>query len=232
MTEILKYESAGDVAVLRLDDGKANAISPTVLEALNAALDQAEEARQAIVLVGRPGKFSAGFDLGVMREGGPEKAQQMVLGGARLALRLARHPGPVVIACTGHALAMGGVLLLASDLRIGAQGPFKIGFNEVAIGMTTPIFLLEFARERIPTRHFQRSTVQAQIYTPDEAVETGFLDSVVEADQVFDVALGEAQRLAKLPRGPYLKTRALALAKTLDLIEESLDADIAKAFPA
>jgi enoyl-CoA hydratase len=232
MTETLKYESAGDVGILRLDDGKANALSPTVLAEINAGLDQAEEARQAIVLTGRPGKFSAGFDLGVMREGGPKVAQQMVLGGARLALRLARHPGPVVIACSGHALAMGGVLLLAADWRVGANGAFKIGFNEVAIGMATPIFLLEFARERIPTRHFQRATVQAQIYTPDEAIETGFLDVVVGDDQVFDVALGEAQRLAKLPRGPYLKTRALALADTLERIEETLEADIGSSFPS
>lgn len=232
MGEPLQYESVGEVAVLRLDDGKVNALSPTVLEAINKGLDRAQQAKQAVVLLGRPGRFSAGFDLGVMRSGGPEVARNLVIGGARLALRLARHPGPVVIGCTGHALAMGAVLLLAADLRIGARGESKIGFNEVAIGMATPIFLLEFARERISKRQLLRATVQAEIYTPDAAVDAGFLDRIVDSDEVFDVALSEAERLAVLPRAPYLRTRSLARTPTLALIEETLEADIAAAFPA
>lgn len=231
MSEPVSFESSGDVAILRLDDGKANAISPAVLEALGAALDQAEEAGQAVLLVGRPGRFSAGFDLGVLREGGAGAGRALVSGGARLALRLARHGGPVVIGCTGHALAMGAVLLTSADSRIGAQGEFKIGFNEVAIGMATPVFLLEFARARLSKRHFLRATVQAEIYSPSGAVDAGFLDRVVPPERVFEEAIAEAERLAKLPRAAYLRTRSLAFGKSLDEIEATLEADMAGAFP-
>lgn len=231
MAESVTIESSGDVAILRLDDGKANALSPSVLEALGSALDQAEEAGQAVLLVGRPGRFSAGFDLGVMREGVPGAARDMVAGGARLALRLARHPGPVVIGCTGHALAMGAVLLTAVDSRIGALGDFKLGFNEVAIGMTTPLFLVEFARNRISKRHNLRAIVQAEIYDPVGAVDAGFLDRAVEPERVFDEAVAEAERLAKLPRAAYVHTRARLFGASLDAIEADLEADMAGAFP-
>jgi enoyl-CoA hydratase len=231
MSEPVTIESSGDVAILRLDDGKANALSPTVIEAVSSGLDQAEEAGQAVLLAGRPGRFSAGFDLGVMREGGPSAARDLVTSGARLALRLARHPGPVVIACTGHALAMGAVLLTAADSRIGATGDFKIGYNEVAIGMTTPVFLVEFARGRISNRHFLRAVVEAEIYDPARAVDAGFLDRVVAPERVFDEALAETERLAKLPRAAYVRTRAVALGRRLDEIEATLEADMAGAFP-
>ena len=169
MSDSVIHEASDDVSIIRLDDGKANALSPAVLAAIDTALDQAEEAGNAVLIVGRPGRFSAGFDLGVMREGGPVVAKGMVKNGAQLALRLARFPAPVVIGSTGHALAMGAVLLCAADTRIGAEGEFKIGFNEVAIGMTTPIFLAEMARARMPNAAFLRATVQAEIYRPRDA---------------------------------------------------------------
>ena len=232
MSEPVTFESSGDVAIIRLDDGKANALAPAILTALGSALDQAEEEDQAVLLLGRPGRFSAGFDLGVMREGGPAAAKEMVSAGARLAVRIARHPAPVVIGCTGHALAMGAVLLTAADTRIGAQGDFKLGFNEVAIGMTTPIFLLELARERLSKRHFMRAVVQSEIYAPDEAVDAGLLDSTTTPEALEATALGEATRLAKLPRTAYVRTRALARGAALDLIESTLESDLASAFPS
>jgi enoyl-CoA hydratase len=219
--EGVSLESSGDVAIIRLDDGKANALSPSVLEALGAALDQAEEAGQALLLVGRPGRFSAGFDLSVMREGGRDAALALVTAGAHVALRLARFPAPVVIGCTGHALAMGAVLLLTADTRIGTAGDFKLGFNEVAIGMTTPDFLLGFARERISKRHFLRSTVQAEIYDPAAAVDAGFLDRVATGD-VLEESLAEATRLAKLPRAAYAESRIAARRAALAEIESTI----------
>jgi enoyl-CoA hydratase len=230
MSQPVSFESSGDVAVLRLDDGKANAISPAVLDALGEALDQAEAAGQAVALVGRPGRFSAGFDLSVLREG-PAPGRALVTGGARLALRLARFPAPAVIGCTGHALAMGAVLLVAADSRIGAQGDFKLGFNEVAIGMTTPVFLMEFARERISKRHFVRALVQAEIYPPEAAVDAGLLDRLVDPERVLEAAHAEAGRLAKLPRAAYVATRALARGRAIEHIEATLDGDMAAAFP-
>lgn len=221
MSESVSIESSGDVAIIRLDDGKANALSPALLAALGSALDQAEEAGQAVLLIGRPGRFSAGFDLNVMRAGDASGMLALVNAGARIALRLARYPGPVVIGCTGHALAMGGVLLLTADTRIGAAGDFKIGFNEVAIGMTTPDFLLGFARERLSMRHYLRATVQAEIYDPESAIDAGFLDRVATGD-VVDEALAEATRLAKLPRAAYAESRLSARRAALEVIEASV----------
>jgi enoyl-CoA hydratase len=225
MSQAVFIESAGDVSVIRIDDGKANALPPEVIAALQAALDQAQEAEHAVLLTGRPGKFCAGFDLGIMRSGGLDAAREMVTAGAQLALRLARFPAPVVIGATGHALAMGAVLLLTADTRIGAEGEFKIGFNEVAIGMATPHFLAEFARERLSKRHYMRAVLQAEIYSPGGAVDAGFLDRCVPEAILFDEALAEAQRLAKLPRGAYAKTRKIIRAAALKEIENGLAAE-------
>jgi enoyl-CoA hydratase len=231
MSDAVTFEASGDVAIIRLDDGKANALSPIMLSAINSALDQAQEAQLAVMLTGRPGRFCAGFDLGVMRDGGPAAARAMVTGGAELALRIARFPAPVVIGSTGHALAMGAVLLMAADSRIGAEGKFKIGFNEVAIGMTTPVFLAEFARARMPNTEFIRGTVQAQIYAPEEAVPAGFYDQAVPSELLIDCAVAEAERLAKLPRSAYVRTRAIVRGAALDHIESTLEADLAGGFP-
>ncbi len=230
MSDPVQYELSGDVAILRLDDGKVNALDPSIIGALRDGLTRAEKEAAAVLLTGRPGRFSAGFNLGVLRTGA-DAARGLVTAGAELAVHIARHPTPVVIACNGHALAMGAVLLLAADLRIGATGDFKIGFNEVAIGMATPVFLVEFARERLSKRHLLRATVQAEIYAPESAVDAGFLDRVVAPDDLFAIALEESQRLAQLPRVPFARTRGLAIGTVLERIEATLADDMARAFP-
>ncbi len=230
MSDPVQYELSGDVAILRLDDGKVNALDPSIIGALRDGLTRAETEAAAVLFTGRPGRFSAGFNLGVLRTGA-DAARGLVTAGAELAVHIARHPTPVVIACNGHALAMGAVLLLAADLRIGATGDFKIGFNEVAIGMATPVFLVEFARERLSKRHLLRATVQAEIYAPESAVDAGFLDRVVAPDDLFASALEESQRLAKLPRAPLARTRTLLREEVLERIEATLAEDMAGAFP-
>src|SRR3954454_7431827 len=125
---IVRYELDGDVAVIRVDDGKANALSHAVIDALEAALHKAGTEAKAVVLVGREGKFSAGFDLKTMTAG-PEQAIGLLKAGIELALSVYLSPIPVVVAATGHGLAMGAILLMAADLRIGAEGPYKIGMN-------------------------------------------------------------------------------------------------------
>src|SRR3954471_11940875 len=132
------------VAVITVDDGKANAYSPDVLRAISEAFDQAEtDGASAVLLQGRPGRFSAGFDLSIMTSG-VEPMRALVTQGAELLLRIFTFPAPVVTACTGHALAAGALVLLVSDVRVGAEGKYKIGLNEVAIGMGLPIFAVEF----------------------------------------------------------------------------------------
>lgn len=231
MSDCIHYELDADVAILRIDDGKANALDPSIIDALRSGLRRAEKEAAAVLLTGRSGRFSAGFNLGVLQAGGPDVARGLVGAGAELAVQIARHPNPVVIACNGHALAMGAVLLLAADLRIGTSGDFKIGFNEVAIGMAAPVFLVEFARERLSKRHLQRATVQSEIYSPESSLDAGFLDRVVAPDDLFSTALEESRRLAQLPRAAFARTRGLVRREVLERIEETLAGDLAGAFP-
>jgi enoyl-CoA hydratase len=219
------YRMEGTVATLRFDDGKANALSPAAIDELRAGLDRAENEAGAVMLAGRPGRFSAGFDLTTMKAG-PDAARRMVSGGAELLLRLYESPLPIVTACSGHALAMGAVLLLGSDFRVGISGDFKIGLNEVSIRMTLPVFAVEIARDRLSKRHFQRSVIQAEIYTPEEAVDAGYLDRVVPAERLEEEAMAEAERLAALPRRAFSETKRRARGASVERIRRSLAKDM------
>jgi enoyl-CoA hydratase len=209
------------LAVVRMDDGKANAFSFAMMDALGAALDAAEKEARALVLLGRPGRFSGGFDLAVMNQGGEATLRMMTTGG-RLALRLYELALPVVIGCTGHALAMGAVALCAADLRIGAAGAYKIGLNEVAIGLALPPFAWELARERLAATHLQRATALAEIYDPAGAVTAGFLDRVVAPEQVEAAALEAARALAALPGRAHAQTKRSLRGPALERIRASL----------
>ena len=221
--ELVSYELRESVALLGFDDGKANVIGPAAQAALHAALDRAEKEARALVLAGRPGRFSAGVDLGVMRAGGAEVAR-MVRGGAELAARLYAFPLPVVAAVTGHALAMGAVLLLVADERIGASGDFKIGLNETAIGMTLPDFALILTRERLAPTHLTRATLNAEIFGPDGAVEAGFLDRVVPAAELPQEAFARASALAALDLSAHCATKRRLREVALAALRESLSA--------
>ena len=196
----------GPVAVVSIDDGKVNAMTPDLLDGLAGALDTAEANVEAVVLAGRPGVFCAGLDLNVMRGGG-RPAADLLHKGAEIFLRLARFPRPVVAACTGHALAAGAVLLLCCDIRIGAAGAYKIGLNEVAIGLPLPPLVVELARRRLSPRHFTRACNTAGVYSPAEAAEVGFLDRTDSADTPGD-ALQVATELAeRLDADAFARTR-------------------------
>lgn len=221
-----RWRIDGGVAVITLDDGKANAISPAVLDGLHAALDQAESEARAVVLAGRPGRFSAGFDLATMTES-TESMRSLVSAGARLLMRLYGLAQPTVVACTGHALAAGALVLLTADTRIGADGDFKVGLNEVGIGMALPRFAVELARDRLTSSHFGPATMQARVYTPMEATVAGYLDRIVSPDAVLDEAVAEAQRLGALRTGAYARTKQAARQAVIAHILDTLDADLA-----
>ena len=208
MTDHVTLTIADDVAHLAIDDGKANAISHAVIDAVHGALDRAVRDAKAMVLSGRPGRFSAGYDLSVVRSG-PDAVQALVREGALLTMRLYELERPVVVACTGHALAQGAIFLMAADVRIGAAGAFKIGLNEVAIGMPVPIYAAELARDRLSRRHLTAATALATIYDPAGAVDAGYLDTVVEPDRVVPAALERAAALAG-----SLNARAFAATRT------------------
>jgi len=229
-SEQVHYRRDDKVAIIHLDDGKANAYTPDVLDAVSEALDRAAREARAVLIQGRPGRFSAGFDLARMTASA-ESAQSLVTQGAELLLKVYMHPQPVVAACTGHALAAGALMLLVADTRIGAAGQFKIGLNEVAIGLRLPIFAVELARDRLSKRHFVASTIQGRSYTPEEARDVGFLDQVVDAGAVEETALAAARALADLPTGALSATKELARRYMVDGVRRGLADDMARLAP-
>ncbi len=229
--EILDYELNDPVAILRIDDGKANAVSHAFIDAVNAGLDRAAQEARAAVIVGRPRRFSAGFDLSVVRDGGPEAARGLVTAGAKMLMKMYVHPQPLLIACTGHAIAAGALMLLAADTRIGAEGDFKIGLNEVAIGMTLPYFLVTLARERLSKRHLTQATLQSRLYDPAGAVDAGFLDRTCPADTLVEETLKEASQLAELRPAVYRDAKIRNRGAVADEVLDKLHNDLNRLLP-
>jgi enoyl-CoA hydratase len=224
---MVSYRCDDAIATITIDDGKVNALSLAVLAGLDAALDQAERDGAVVILAGRDGVFSAGFDLPVLRGGGPD-ARAMLRAGFELAARLLAFPRPVVIACTGHAVAMGVFLLLCGDYRVGATGPYKITANEVAIGLTMPRAAVEICRQRLTPAHFNRAVVLAEAFAPADAVAAGFLDRTVPAPSLPEVARGVAAQAATLDRRAHEATKRRARAHALGAVRSAIDADTAE----
>jgi enoyl-CoA hydratase len=224
MGDEIRIDRVDDLCRIRLDDGKANALSLQRLDALAEGLERAEKEAKGLLLIGRPGCFCAGFDLKVLRQG-REPAEALVRAGMELCLRLRESPLPIVAACSGHALAMGAVLLMAADERIGAQGDFKIGLNETAIGLVLPRSAVEIVRERLSKRHFERAVVQAEVYAPEQAADAGFLDRVVAADVLEAEAQRRASALAALSSHAFRDNKRRALEVTLTRIRAALEHD-------
>jgi enoyl-CoA hydratase len=218
----VSYELRDGVATITMDDGKVNALSLDMLTEVGAALDRAEGDGAVVVLSGREGRFSAGFDLPVLRGGGPD-ALPMLLGGFELAERMLSFPLPIVVACSGHAIAMGVFLVLSGDYRIGARGPFKITANEVAIGMTLPSVAIEICRQRLAPAHFQRATILAEVFGPDDAVTAGFLDRVVPADELAEAARAVATEYTKLDLAAHAATKLAVRHETLQAMRAGLE---------
>jgi enoyl-CoA hydratase len=228
MNELVRYEveELGNIklATITMDDGKANGLSPTMIKAINEAFDKADADEAMVILSGREGKFSAGFDLGVFQQGA-EALTEMLKGGAELAERLMLFPRPVIAACNGHGLAMGALLLLASDYRIGAIGNFKLGLNEVAIGLTMPAFGCEIARFTLTPQFFKRCLVNAEIFSPEAALQPGFLDEVVEVENLSARAKEKATEMAALNMGAFQGTKLGARKDALDALRGAIEKD-------
>jgi enoyl-CoA hydratase len=228
MTDAFSVERRGAVAVFHLDDGKANALSFDMIASIRSALADAEadDEVHAVVLHGRPGKFSGGFDLGVMMGSDFGAIVDLVADGGDLVRDLYGSSVPVVAACTGHALAAGALVLLGCDVRIGADIDAKIGLNEVAIKMVLPDWAFTISRERLSPRYIQRALPNARITTPRDAVEVGFLDEVVPADQLLDHAVGVAAELsATLDPSAYARTVGKLRGPAVDTMGEQVAND-------
>ena len=200
------------MAVIRLDDGKANALGFDIVDGLAGALDDAADAK-AVCIIGRPGRFSAGFDLTVMRS---DRAVELMGKGVRPGPAPVEHPAPVVLGVTGHALAMGAVLMLTADWRVGAEGDFKLGLNEVRIGLFVPAFASDLADYRLSRRHLTEAVQLAEVYDPQGALAAGFLDEVVDPEEVDARAVERATTwAADLDPKAFARTREIARGELL-----------------
>ncbi len=221
MTNYVNYEQSDEIATITMDDGKANAFGFEMMGALADAFAKAESDAKAVLLKGRPGIFSAGFDLKVMNKGQQDMAN-MVGQGTKLLLDLFLHPQPVVMACSGHSLAAGALLLLTGDYRIGLNGDFKIGLNETAIGMTMPHFGIEIARERLGSQALTQAILNAQLYNPQEAAAIGYLDQSADENKLNDLVQEKLQALSSLDGNAFAATKKGIRHTTAQLIRDNL----------
>lgn len=224
-TESLTVGIRQNVLVLGLDDGRANALTTDLIRAIRAQIHAAEldDDIRAVVIHGREGRFSGGFDLGVMMSGDLQAIIGLVGDGGELVRDLYASTVPVVAGCTGSAVAGGALMLLGCDLRIGADGPAKIGLNEVAIGMVLPEWGLTMAEARLSIRHVQRVTALAPLVSSREAIDIGFLDEIVAPELVVETAIERATQLAaKLDPRAYAGTIKLTRASVIAELDAEL----------
>ena len=226
--ELVHYAIEADIARITMDDGKANALSYEMIEGLLSAFDRAEAEAKAVILTGRAGRFCAGFDLKVMLQS-MDSAVALLTEGAPLFLRLLRFPRPVIAVSTGHAIAGGALLLLASDIAVGVDGPFKIGLNEVSIGLPLPIMAVELARAKLDSTRLSEATLAGQVYTPQEAAKVGYLNHAVPAESLTEFAANIARGAARIDGRPFAATKKRLWGQLANTIESSLSADL-KAF--
>ncbi len=223
MSEYVHYTEESDYCIIAMDDGKANALSFDMLEQVNAAFDRAEKAGKVVIFTGREGRFSAGFDLNIMVQGG-EIMFKLLTAGGNLARRIFNFPVPVIIASNGHTMAMAAILLLCADYRIGTKGAYKVGLNETAIGMVMPHFGVALGQYRLAKPYLQQAIALATVYTPEQAVTASYLDEAVEAEQLLERAKELATSYAALDMNAYRTTKA----RLQEQINSKLDGAIAR----
>lgn len=223
---LASFTISDGVAIITLDDGKANALSLPMQQAFNLALDQAHQAKLPVVITGRSGILSAGFDLKTLATGG-QPAVDMLNGGIEIALRLLGFETPVVIACGGHAIAMGVFLLQCGDYRIGLAGNFKYSANEVAIGMTMPWSTIEILRQRLTPAALSRAVLLAETFTPTNGVENGLVDRVVATEaELLPVAIEFAKLSASLNATAHSASKQRLRGDAIAAIQSGLAKDL------
>ena len=212
-----------NVSIITLDDGKVNVFSPTMIEEVSNLLDKVPTDKGSLLIVGREGIFSAGFDLKVLMSGDSEKAVGMLRSGFEMLSRIFSFPRPVVAACSGHAIALGAFLLCSCDYRVGTKGKFQIGANEVRNNMIVPTPILELAKFKLAKNHKQRALLNGEMYLIEDAVAPGYLDEVVEPDKLIETATIKAKDLATLGHPFYHQTKQLDQEEVIKKINSGIE---------
>jgi enoyl-CoA hydratase len=223
----VSFEMEDGVARIVLNDGKVNVMSTGMMREIGTVLDRAETRAEVVVLrSSRPGIFSAGFDLKIFASGDVAKSLEMVRVGAELAMRLMSFPLPTIAVMEGHAFPMGTFLLLACDVRIGAEGPHRMGLNEVAIGIAPPGFAIELARSRLHPAWLSRTAVLGEMYEPQDALVAGFLDYVVPPDSIEKCLSGTVAALRAIHKPSHAAAKLRLRQATIDTMRAAIEREL------
>jgi 3,2-trans-enoyl-CoA isomerase len=221
---VLDYIEHSDVIELRLNRPPVNALSPLLIEAITQKHATAvQSGAGAVVLSGLPGVFSAGLDVVELLSLDRPAIRDFWRAFFGLLRQLGTSPVPVAAALTGHSPAGGAVMALFCDYRVAASGAFKIGFNEVQVGLPLPPLLYSALGRVVGLRQAERLQVSAQLFDPGEAYRLGFVDAVCGLERVVPLALEWCRRLLELPHHAMTQTRGLArhdLAALFDEVDE------------
>ena len=212
-----------NISVITLDDGKANVFSTKMSTDINECLDEVSKEDGCIVLTGREGMFSAGFDLKTLQGGDMDQIQEMTTTGFKLLSRIFSFPRPVIAACSGHGIALGTFLLCCCDYRIGIKGDFMLGANEMRTNMVIPPPILELIKFRVAQSHKYRAVLGAEMYTFENAKEAGLIDEVVDSNILMETAFNKAKDLATMGHPSYSMTKELYIAEPLKKINDGIE---------
>ncbi|ORW32528.1 enoyl-CoA hydratase [Mycobacterium paraense] len=223
MSGPVTYRRDESIAVITMDDGKVNALGPTMLQALNEALDSADrDDVGAVVIAGNHRVFSGGFDLKVLAGGEVQPAIDLLKAGFELSYRVLSYPKPVVMACTGPAIAMGSFLLCSGDHRIAAPG-YSIQANEVAIGMVLPYAALAVMKLRLTPSAYQQSAGLSKVFFGETALAAGFIDEIDLPERVLGRAQEAALEFTKLDQAAHAASKLRARAGALKELRAGID---------
>lgn len=215
------------VALVTMDDGKANALGPELLQDLQAALDEAlAGGARALVLAGRPGFFSGGLDLRRLPALSLDDQLACFHLFARVCLRLYLFPVPTIGAITGHAMAGGALFALATDVRFGADGAHRFALTEVPLGLPMPSFGIEIVRHSIPRAFEAELLLHGRTVTLAEARERGIFEDLYAVERVVEVALRRADLLARIPPDAYALTKDRIRAEGADRAAAALTGEV------
>lgn len=203
---MIERESRDGILTLRLAHGKASALDVELFEALDRELAAAGDAR-ALVLTGTGSIFSAGVDLFRITDGGDEYVSRFVPMLNGFVRRLFTFPKPVVVAANGHAIAGGGVMVLAGDYRLMAEGKGRLGVPELLVGVPFPAPPLEVVRFAVSPDRVQAVVYTGRTFSPSEALANGLVDEVVEPGALLGRAHEVAAQLAALPPEVFAMTK-------------------------
>ena len=207
----VQFKQQGNISVLSINDEKVNALSYDLLCDLRHNLDRCSKDRGALCIMGRPGFFSAGFDVNVFQSGEETAIKEMIHVGFQLLIDLLSFPRPIVMACTGHAVGMGVFLLCCADYRMGVNGAFKLHANEVVNGMHIPPLLMKIAQNRLLPNHVFPFLLNAEPYAIQKGISLGLIDDLVSEKDLSEKCFKRAQLLSLCQDPGYRQSKQSAL---------------------